>query len=214
MAVISLLKRKGGSGSSTIAAHLGVEFANRAGSAAILDADPQQSLVRWAQGSEEGLLHRMVQRAANLEDSEFRALLEKAKAEHPWVIIDCAPGLDGSALTAAHLADVILIPCRPSVLDTDLAGDAMRAAVMVKQDGGRIAFVPSANLPHTKVGRALAGDLEAVGATQGATVMPGITHRIKLAEAPLNGTTLQESEPSGDGAKEFAALADAVEALL
>jgi hypothetical protein len=51
-------------------------------------------------------------------------------------------------------------------------------------------------------------------APHGATVLPGITHRIKLAEAPLNGTTLQESEPGGDGAKEFAALADAVEGLV
>ncbi len=211
MGIISMLKRKGGSGSSTIAAHLAVEYGETfAGECLLIDADPQQSLVRWAAGSDSGRLAKMVRPASGLQDKEFRQVVADAEAEAGTVIIDSPPGLDGAALTAAHLADLIIIPCRPSVLDTDQAGDALRAAMMVKQESAEVAFVPSANLPNTKVGRALPEDLQALGKDAGVHVLPSITHRVGIAAAPLDGSVIQETEPRGGAAKEFAELAEAV----
>jgi chromosome partitioning protein len=219
MAIISLLKRKGGSGSSTLAANLAGEYAARGQSVKVLDADPQQSLVRWSEDATEGsALRGMVLPAARLETGQFRELLTSANAENDRVIIDAAPGLEGLALTAANSADVILIPVRPSVLDVTQARDALQAAYMVNQTG-RIAFVPSANLPRTKLGKILPEQLAAMqvdinGEVKSATVLPGITNRIIIAEAPLDGSIVRELEPDGPATEEFKALAEAVEGLL
>ena len=47
-----------------------------------------------------------------------------------------------------------------------------------------------------------------------AGVLPSISQRIAIAEAVLSSQTINEYEPDGSAAKEFATLADAVEALL
>ena len=47
-----------------------------------------------------------------------------------------------------------------------------------------------------------------------AGVLPSISQRIAIAEAVLSSQTSNEYEPDGSAAKEFATLADAVEALL
>mgnify|MGYP003650965967 CR=1 FL=1 len=220
MAIISLLKRKGGSGSSTLAANLAGEYAARGQSVKVLDADPQQSLVRWSEDAAEGsVLRGMVLPAARLETGEFRELLTKTHAVADRVIIDAAPGLDGIAIHAANAADVILIPVRPSVLDVTQARDALMAA-HIANSTGRIAFVPSANLPRTKLGKVLPEQLAAMqvvmtsGETKSAAVLPGITNRIIIAEAPLDGSIVRELEPDGPATAEFTALCEAVEGLL
>ncbi len=47
-----------------------------------------------------------------------------------------------------------------------------------------------------------------------AGVLPSISQRIAIAEAVLSSQTIDEYEPDGDAAKEFAALAGAIEGLL
>ena len=47
-----------------------------------------------------------------------------------------------------------------------------------------------------------------------AGVLPSISQRIACAESVLSGQTIDEYEPDGEAAKEFAALADAIEKLL
>ena len=46
-----------------------------------------------------------------------------------------------------------------------------------------------------------------------AGVLPSTSQRVAVAEAVLCGPAVNEYEPEGEAAKEFAALADAVEGL-
>ncbi len=48
----------------------------------------------------------------------------------------------------------------------------------------------------------------------GVHVLPSVSARIVVAEAALSGQAVREVEPDGPSAREFAALTDAVEALL
>ena len=74
-------------------------------------------------------------------------------------------------------------------------------------------FVPTKNLPRTRLGRELPEVLAGVGLEFGTGVLPSVSQRIAVAEAVLSGQTIDEYEPDGEAVKEFPALADAVEAL-
>ena len=86
----------------------------------LVDADPQLSAVRWSErrsSSEPVVLGRAVSQLAAEE-------LERIAGFGADVaIVDTPPrawvGADNAALVAAKLADVVLVPCRPSILDIE-----------------------------------------------------------------------------------------------
>ena len=214
--IIALLKRKGGSGSSTIAANLGAELHARGLSVRVLDCDPQRSLAVWAGLGDGGALQAIVEPIEAQQGGEFRALVERIAGEVDRVIIDCAPGFDPLALQATSLAHVIVIPVRPSPLDIAAAMDALEVALLGARGraGVTVCFAPSANLPRTRIGRELPDQLAQLGKAHGVHVLPSVSARIVVAEAAISGQAVREVEPQGESAREFAALADAVEALL
>src|SRR5271166_3516076 len=113
MAIIAVAGRKGGVGKSTIAGNLAGEFADMGRHVAILDADPQHSLVDWAaQG--EGLLSRSVVKVAG--PGAIRVQSRKAEKDADVVIIDTPPGVSEAIYQAALAADLMLLPCGPSPL--------------------------------------------------------------------------------------------------
>jgi chromosome partitioning protein len=68
MAIIAVAGRKGGVGKSTIVGNLAAEFAAMGSTVAVLDADPQHSLVAWAaQG--DGVLARSIQKVPDSADT-------------------------------------------------------------------------------------------------------------------------------------------------
>lgn len=214
--VVALLKRKGGSGSTTLAANVAAEWHSRGFGVVALDMDPQRSLTSWAELGEGGALQATVQGGDAQQGGEFRELVERRRGECDRMIIDCAPGFDPLALQAATLADCIVIPCRPSPIDVSAALDALELALFGAhgRDGVSIAFVPSANLPRTRLGRNLPAQLASFGAGKDVRVLPSISGRIVIAEASIHGQAVREFEPGGDSALEFSALVDALEDLL
>ena len=115
MAIIAVAGRKGGVGKSTIAGNLAAEFAAMGRSVAVLDADPQHSLVAWAaQG--DGVLARSVRKVADDADT-LRSRAHKAEKDADIVLIDTPPGMPEVAYQAALAADLLLLPCGPSPLD-------------------------------------------------------------------------------------------------
>lgn len=208
------LKRKGGSCSSTMCANLAATWSKRGHSVRLLDCDPQRSLVAWAHMSAgEGLLTELVEDAGTEQGANFGALLERARTDFDRVIVDCAPGFDPLAIQAASMADVVVIPCRPSPLDVLAAADALEVAKLGVRgrEGARIWFSPQANLPRTRLGRELPEQLAALGVDAGARVLPSVSARIITAEAAASGMTCCEIEPDGEAAKEYAAVVEAIE---
>jgi cellulose biosynthesis protein BcsQ len=78
VAVIAVTGRKGGIGKSSLSANLGVEFAALGSRVAMLDTDPQQSLVAWA-GLGTGLLAQRVQAVDTTQPERFRATVAAAQ---------------------------------------------------------------------------------------------------------------------------------------
>jgi cellulose biosynthesis protein BcsQ len=73
-----------------------------------------------------------------------------------------------------------------------------------------IAFVTSRVIQTTVLGRGLGMSLKPLGEV----ILPGISQRIAIAEAVLQGLTPREYAPSSDGVDEFRQLANAIEKLL
>ncbi len=213
--LIAALKRKGGSCSSTMCANLATTWSKAGRSVRLMDCDPQRSLIAWAHMSEgEGMLSDLVAEVATEQGTEFAAMLAEARDRYDRVIVDCAPGFDPLAIQAASVADIVVIPCRPSTLDVMAAADALEVAKLGTRgrEGARVYFSPQANLPQTRMGRELPGHLADLGKECGATVLPSVSARIITAESPSSGLTCCEVEPDGPAAKEYAAVVDAIDA--
>lgn len=213
--LVSVLKRKGGVGSSTLAASLAGEWAKRGKRVRLLDCDAQHSVATWAGFAEPlGVLAELVRAVDEESPKAFRAELEAARAGADVVLVDCAPGFPPTVTVAAQLADVVLVPCGPSPLDIAPASDALDVAAAAVVDGRPVlALVPTRNVPRTRLGRELPEVLEKIGAEYGASVLPGTTQRVAYTEAVLSGLAPCEYEPDGVATAEVAALADAIEAL-
>jgi len=125
MNVITLASRKGGSGKSTLTAHLAA-FAQSLGKRClILDADPQGSLTLW---------HSLrPDRQPPLENAArgIDRLLAHAMIEGvEWVFIDTAPTLWVVVQEAIRASTLVVIPARPGFFD--LA--AVRETVKIARD--------------------------------------------------------------------------------
>jgi chromosome partitioning protein len=212
MAVIALIGRKGGIGKSTITANLASELVARGRTVVILDADPQGSLVVWAELGD-GLLTRLVKPIEATRPERFKALVAAAAEDANRVLIDTPPGFADPALMAALVADLVLLPCGPSPLDMIAVKDALEMTrdARAQRDGKkpRIRIVPS-RMMRTTISRDTVTGLEELKA-RGEKVLPAISQRVAVAEAALTGLTIAEYEPDGPAHQEFQALATAVE---
>ncbi|MGD1068856.1 MAG: ParA family protein [Bryobacteraceae bacterium] len=213
MSIIAVAGRKGGIGKSTIVGNLAAEFAAKKRKVLVLDADPQHSLVAWAEQGE-GLLKGCVRKIENGAAGELKTQARKAEQEADIVLIDTPPGMPETAYAAALVADLMLLPCGPSPLDLfalkEALNLALKARTVRRMKKPRIRLVPSKVLMSTNLGRGLSSSLERMGKK----VLPPIGQRIVLAEAVALGLTIAEYAPSSVAHEEFRELAKAVDKIL
>src|SRR3954452_6912793 len=111
MRIIALASRKGGSGKTTIAAHLAVQ-AGRVGDgpAVLVDTDPQGSLSEWWQERKDD-----TPALATVKLDDLGANLAELRSYGTAVaLIDTPPAMTGSIERVMATADLVLIPVRPS----------------------------------------------------------------------------------------------------
>ena len=115
MYTVAILSVKGGVGKSALATGLAVA-ASRAGlTTALIDIDAQQTSCRWGD-------RRKLDAPAviSAQSSRLRTVLETAWASSvEYVVVDTAGRNDGSALDAARLADLVLVPCGASMVELE-----------------------------------------------------------------------------------------------
>ncbi len=112
MKTISIVAQKGGTGKTTLALAVAAERSGQA--SAVVDLDPQASATTWAD-----------RRAADTpvvvsaQASHLGHVLDAAKGKADLVVVDTPPRAEQAAIAAAKLADLVVIPCRPAILDLD-----------------------------------------------------------------------------------------------
>jgi chromosome partitioning protein len=122
-------------------------------------------------------------------------------------IIDTAPHANSAAAEAAKLADLILIPCRPSRFDLKTIGTSTEIAKLAKT---RAVVVINA-APRGR----LADEARIALERQGATVLePVMQQRAAYSHAVIDGQAVHEYEPDGKAAEEIDALFTCIRGLL
>ena len=114
--IISVAGLKGGSGKSTISICLAAEWTARGHSVLLVDADPQGTSTAWGEVAAEagGPTPTVVAMGEGLHHPDQLPRLSRA---YDVVVVDCPPRLDKVHRAAMAVADLVLLPCSPSVAD-------------------------------------------------------------------------------------------------
>lgn len=196
MKIVVLASQKGGAGKTTLAAHLAVAAESaRDGPCVLIDTDPQASLAEWwnGRGAETPAF-------APATLKELAGKLEAlARAGFAYAFIDTPPAITESIRAVVVLADLVLIPTRPSPHDLRAVGRTVELAA----DAGRpFAFAVTQAKPNTRLTVQAMAALSAHG-----VVAPAIVHdRVDYAASMIDGRTVLEVDPRGRSAGEVTEL--------
>jgi chromosome partitioning protein len=113
------------------------------------------------------------------------------------VILDTAPHSEGTALDAARAADLILVPCQPSIMDLR----AMRKTTDLLKHINKPTY---AVLNGVSVqGSAALGTEKAIAAEFNIDICPvRLGDRVAYSRCLISGHAAQEYEPEGKAARE------------
>lgn len=197
MHTIAILSQKGGTGKTTLTLHLAVAAERARQSVVVIDLDPQASAAGW-KDSRPGETPVVVP----VPSSRLPQALEAARAGGAGLaLIDTAPHATDAALAAAEVADLVLIPCRPGILDLRAIGTTARAIKIA----GKPAYVVLNAMPP-RAPNVLADAIAAV-AVHGLQVAPiTMQQRAAYAHALTAGQSAQEYDPMSKAAEEFSQL--------
>ena len=206
--IITVGTMKGGSGKSTLASCLAVHWHLRGRRPTLIDADPQRSIMRLT-ARERALGGVNVIEDATEEASKTARRL--ALGGGP-VIIDTPGFRSRTTLDCLAVADFLLVPVKPSPFDVDRMLDTL-SILTERPDGRRPLF--RCVLTQTTRDSVIARHIRAELAEAGLPVLSSeMTNRVAYPEASLWGATPSLISWKGPAAKEIAALADEVDALL
>jgi chromosome partitioning protein len=191
---IALIAQKGGVGKTTVAVNLGVASGPKT---ALFDLDPQESAVIWADRRKAEFPHVEFLTERRLPDG----LAAAEKQGFTLAIIDTPPAAGPQAFTAAQAADLVLVPCRPSLVDLDAI---RRTAQLIKSAGITAYVIFNAAPPGATT---LLEDARAIVEETGLAVSPVILReRSAYRGAWPMGKGVTETEPQGKAAGEIAVL--------
>jgi chromosome partitioning protein len=198
MKTIAVVAQKGGSGKSTLATALAVEAQAAGKPALIIDLDPQASACRWGD-------RRQSEGPAVIDAQPARlpqALERAAKAGFELVVVDTPARVESAAIEASRAADLILVPCRPSLLDIETLATTRD---LVERSGAKQDPLVVINAATTSASR----NAQAVDAVQslGLNVCEvQIGQRVAFEYAGRLGQSVTEYEPRGAAATEIRTL--------
>jgi chromosome partitioning protein len=194
MFVLSCVSRKGGTGKSMIASHIAIEAETAGLRVAILDADEQESLLRWRRRRQSETPLVMQSSLATLKTD----LGEVSKAGVDLVVIDTPGYLPESITTIVRVSDFVAIVTNPTPAAIEVLAGSLNIVREAKKPFG---FIVNAAPRGNIVGAA-----EAELKKHGMLIQPTVHFRVIYQEAWLSGETARDAEPNGKGAAEMAKL--------
>ncbi len=196
MKIVAILSQKGGTGKTTIATNLCVAAEREGHTTALIDLDPQASATRWGD-------YRKAKTPAIIATpvSRLGHWLETAKENGATlVVLDTAPNSGPDALDVARTASIVLIPCKPSMVDLD----AIENTVKISE----IAKVPARVVLNCVDARSDLGNQarQVIRQYDVACAPCELGQRVGFVHAFNHGTGVQEFEPRGKSSHEITAL--------
>jgi chromosome partitioning protein len=208
MFTISVVGQKGGTGKTTAILGLAVAAARAGHDVAVIDLDPQATAANWKDRRKEENPP-----VVSAQASRLRQTMDVARNNGvEYLFIDTAGRSDDSALSASRVADLVLVPSRPNIVEVETlpqVKDLLRLA------GGPPAFV-LLNGIHPNAGRATLEEVrQGLNDVFGLVVCPVyLCQRNVYAEAMTTGRVPQELETDGRAADELNRLFEFVSGIV
>jgi chromosome partitioning protein len=204
MRSIAFLTQKGGAGKTTLAASLAEMAASTGERVIALDLDPQQSLTRWGQRRQSAnARNSIIVEPLELERlSRLRSILDGLAAADFTLVIFDTTGADARAVRlVGEVADLCLLPARPTRLDVEATAETFRAVFLAKR---KAAFVLNQCPSSYRSSRAIeaAQHLTALGVL----AQPMLSARMDFQDALAAGLGVTEYARGSKAAEEVAAL--------
>jgi chromosome partitioning protein len=191
--------RKGGSGKSTLVAHLGSYMAANARPTLLIDADPQGSLALWqrVRGAQDLPLH--------VGTKHLAATLAKARrAGAEWVLIDTPPSAEAPVAEAIWHADLVVIPMRPGLFDVDAVQATIQLCRELKKPYAVVInAAPARNGSEDPMVADARGAMHALDVP---TWAGQITHHPELSLSLAHGAGVNEFSVGSAGSEEIGSL--------
>ncbi len=196
MRVLALASQKGGSGKTTLSGHLAVQAQLAgAGPVVLIDIDPQGSLADWWNERETDLPAFAQTTVARLA-SDLEVLRQQG---FKLAVIDTPPAITMAIQSVIGVAELIVVPTRPSPHDLRAVGATVD---LCERAGKPLVFVVNAATPKAKI-----TSEAAVALSQHGTVAPVTLHpRADYGGAIIDGRTVVEVAPDGRSAEEIRQL--------
>ena len=208
MSVVAIVNQKGGTGKTTLATNLAWLLAETA-HVLLLDADPQASSQNWSAGHEAASTTLTTK---GTTAADLLRLVRSSTAHYDWIIIDGPPGITRTTADAVRVADVVLIPAKPSPLDVWAAADIVKAVqARPKTTNGvpKAAFVITMNQPRTRLGQSIDEALSEMGLP---VLLARTTQRVAYPNAINDGNSVANGRDH-TARTEILAIRDELEAL-
>ena len=196
MQTIAVISQKGGSGKTTLALHLAVACAAAGRNTAVIDLDPQASATKWSDRRDAELPVVLSAHASRLENEMQR--VKDAGCE--ILFLDTAPHSDSAALQAAGLSDLVLVPCRPAILDMEAISNTLD---LVRTKGAPVFVVMNAVAPQGHEAKEAA---EAIAELDASVCPVQLVSRVAFSRSLITGQTAQEFDPQGKAAQEISKM--------
>lgn len=196
MRVLAMASQKGGSGKTTLSGHLAVQAQLAGhGPVVLIDIDPQGSLSDWWN-------ERSTEYPAFAQTTVARlaADLEVLRQQgFRLAVIDTPPAITMAIQSVIQVAELIVIPTRPSPHDLRAVGATVD---LCERASKPLIFVVNAATPKARI-----TSEAAVALSQHGTVAPITIHqRTDFASSMIDGRTVMEVDPNGKSANEVVAL--------
>lgn len=197
MPTIAIISQKGGAGKTTLALHLAAAAQDAGLVALIVDTDPQATASQWAAWRED-----VPPEVIDSPPPRLAAKIAQAAGQGAeMVVIDTPPHADSAARAAVEVADLVLIPCRPSAFDLAAIQTSAKLVQLLRKPAFVVFTGGPPNAPRIYEE---AGELVASFGTPACPIL--LPDRAAYRHASADGRTVMEFDPAGKAAEEVRAL--------
>lgn len=144
MKILTIANRKGGAGKSTCAAHIALEAVKYGKKTLLIDLDPQKTLECWWNKREQDNPF-----LTDIDPSKIKESLFKVEHHNfDFCVIDTPGDTSINAISGIEVADLVLIPSKPTAPDLAAIG---RTISMVKSVNKNYIFVITQAISRSKL---------------------------------------------------------------